>query len=156
MKQIVLSITFLFCTLFINAQKATYTSFYNANKSNSQFTMSVPVSLANFLSEDQDTEELDILVRKAKNCKVMVFTNKENITEKRFKHYVKSNAIKTLVKVKDGDSKASVYFKEDDDLIKEIIIKANSDSDKMVIVGLSISLTKDEFASVVSSIKKDM
>ncbi len=142
----------LVVTFTLSAQKTAYNDFYKDHKEDSQFSMSVPVSLANFLS-DEDTEEIDVLLKKAEHCKITVFNNEGNSIEKSFRKFARRNDLTTLVKVKDGKDKAAIYFKEKGDLIKEIIIKANSDEDKLVMVGLKVTLTKDELADIVSSLK---
>ncbi|CAL2090226.1 DUF4252 domain-containing protein [Tenacibaculum sp. 190524A05c] len=136
----------------INAQKTAYNDFYKDHKEDSQFSMSVPVSLTNFLS-DEDTEEIDVLLKKAEHCKVTIFNNEGNSVEKSFRKFARRNGLTTLVKVKDGKDRAAIYFKEKGDLIKEIIVKANSDEENLVMVGLKVSLTQDEFADIVSSLK---
>lgn len=146
--------TILICIAFVvNAQKTAYSDFYKAHKDESQFTMSVPVSLSNFLSDEDDSEELQELMKKAEHCKVVVFNDKNNKTEKDFKKFSKRKGLKTLMKVRDGKDKAGIFFIEKDDLVREIIIRANSDAEKMVMIGLKVNLTKDELATVVTKLK---
>ncbi len=137
----------------ITAQKTAYSDFYKANKEESQFSMSVPVSLGSFFSDEEDSEEFEELMKKAEHCKIVIFNNENNKTEQNFKKFTKRKGLKTLVKVRDGKDKAGVFFIEKGDLVKEIIIRANSDEEKMVMIGLKITLTKDELASVVTKIK---
>jgi hypothetical protein len=152
MKQLFTAV-FLFFSVTLLAQKTSYNKFYKAHEEASQFSMSVPVSLANFLSDEEEAEEIEVLLKKAEHCKITVFNNEGNSLEKSFRKFVRSNGLETLVKVKDGKDRAAIYFKGKNDLIEEIIIKANSDEDKLVMVGLKVSLTKDELADVISSMK---
>lgn len=152
MKQLFTAVL-LFLTVSITAQKTAYNDFYKDHKEESQFSMSVPVSLSNLISDEADTEEIDLLLKKAEHCKITVYNNEGNAIEKSFRKFARKNGLTTLVKVKDGKDKAAIYFKEKGDLIKEIIVKANSDEDKLVMVGLKITLTKDEFAEIVSDLK---
>ncbi|CAM1342749.1 DUF4252 domain-containing protein [Tenacibaculum amylolyticum] len=144
----------LFLVLTINAQKTTFSEFYNDHKEQSKFSMDVPTSLANLIADDDSSEEFDRLIKKAKKCKIIVFNNEDNSIEKDFKRFTKSKGLKTLVKVRDGKDRVGVYYKEKGDLIKELILKANSKGDSFVMVGLKITLTKDELASLMSDIKK--
>ena len=148
--------TILICIAFaINAQNTAYSDFYKANKDESQFSMSVPVSLGGFLSDEEETEEFEELMKKAEHCKIVIFNNENNTTERNFKKFSRKKGLKTLMKVRDGKDKAGIFFIEKDDLVREIIIRANSDEEKMVMIGLKITLTKDELASVVTKISKD-
>ncbi len=143
----------LLLTVTITAQKTSFSDFYKDHQDEAQFSMSVPTSLANLISDEGDSEEIDLLVKKAEHCKITVFSNKSNAIEKSFRKFARSQGLTTLVKVKDGKDKAAVYFKEKNDLIREIIIKANSDEDKLIMVGLKVKLTKDELAEIVSGLK---
>ncbi|WP_075340328.1 DUF4252 domain-containing protein [Tenacibaculum agarivorans] len=153
MRRLITIITICFTLISINAQKAAYIDFYKAHKEDAKFSMSVPVSLANFLADEGDSEELDILLKKAKHCKVMVFNNEDNEVSSDFKKFVKSRKLKTLIRVKEGKNRAAVYFVEKKDLIQEIIIKAKGDEEGLVMVGLKVTLTKDELASIMSELK---
>jgi len=153
MRRLITVITICFTFLSVNAQKAAYVDFYKAHKEEAKFSMSVPVSLANFLGDEGDSEELEALLKKAKHCKVMVFNNEDNEVSKDFKKFVKSRNLKTLVRVREGKKRAAVYFAEKNDLIQEIIIRANGDEEGLVMVGLKVTLTRDELASLMSELK---
>ncbi|MEN8835799.1 MAG: DUF4252 domain-containing protein, partial [Polaribacter sp.] len=70
---------------------------------------------------------------------------------KDFKKYIRRNNLKTMVRVKGDDSKAEFYTLEKNNLIKEIILKANSDDDSLVLLGLKTSMTKEELAKLLSN-----
>ena len=122
MKQLFTAVL-LFLTVSITAQKTAYNDFYKDHKEESQFSMSVPVSLSNLISDEADTEEIDLLLKKAEHCKITVYNNEGNAIEKSFRKFARKNGLTTLVKVKDGKDKAAIYFKEKGDLIKRLLLK---------------------------------
>ena len=81
----------------------------------------------------------------------MIFDNEGNVIAKDFKKFRKKNKLKTLARVKDNGSKAELYFIEKNNYIREIIIRANSNNDKLVLFGVKTKITKDELAAMISS-----
>ena len=67
------------------------------------------------------------------------------------KKYLRKNKLKTMARVKSDNSKAAFYILEENDIVKEIILRANSDDDKLVIFGLKTNLTTDELAEMMSN-----
>ncbi len=83
----------------------------------------------------------------------MVFNNEDASVSKDFKKYVRKNNLKTMARVKSDNSKASFYILEENDMIKEIVLQANSDEDQLVLFGLKTNITKDELAKIMSNSK---
>ncbi len=84
----------------------------------------------------------------------MVFDNENQTVSKDFKKYIRKHNLKTMVRVKGDDSKAELYTLEKNNLIKEIIFKANSDDDNLVLLGLKTSMTKEELAKLLANSDK--
>ena len=153
MKQFFTLLLFLF-VVSISAQDKTFKDFYKSHKKTADVSLNVPGFIARWFVEDNDDEEINELLAKARNYKIMVFDNNSTSIQKDLKKFVKANNLKTLVKVKDRKDRISIHFKEDKNLIREIIVNVYSeDDDESVLLGLRTKLTKKEFASVVKPMK---
>lgn len=117
----------------------------------SAFSINLNASLAgSFLSDDED-KDLKKLLKKSADFKLMVFNNDDASVSKDFKKYLRKNKLKTMARVKSDNSKAAFYILEENDIVKEIILRANSDDDKLVLFGLKTNLTTDELAEMMSN-----
>ncbi|TVZ55957.1 uncharacterized protein DUF4252 [Lutibacter sp. Hel_I_33_5] len=147
-------LTTILCALFMVsafAQETTFKKFYKTHKDHSAFSINLSASFAGSFLDDDDQEDLKSLVNKSSDFKLMVFNNEDNSVSKDFKKYIRRNKLKTLVKIKDNDSKADFYILEKNNYIREIILRASSDEDKLVLFGLKTKLTRDELSEMMSS-----
>ncbi len=149
-------ITFVFAlfVLTASAQTSTFKKFYKNHKEHSQFSLNVSASMVGSFFSDDDSDEVADLLKKSGNFKLMVFDNENQEVSKDFRRYIRKNNLKTMVRVKGDDSKAELYTLEKNNLIKEIIFKANSDDDSLVLLGLKTSMTKEELAKLLSNSDK--
>lgn len=147
-------LTILFFALFainLSAQETTFKKFYKYHSDKSAFSINLNASFAgSFLSDDED-KDLKKLLKKSGDFKLMVFNNDDASVSKDFKKYLRKNKLKTMARVKSDNSKAAFYILEENDIVKEIILRANSDDDKLVIFGLKTNLTTDELAEMMSN-----
>ena len=147
-------LTILFFTLFainLSAQETTFKKFYKSHSDKSAFSINLNASFAgSFLSDDED-KDLKKLLKKSGDFKLMVFNNDDASVSKDFKKYLRKNKLKTMDRVKSDNSKAAFYILEENDIVKEIILRANSDDDKLVLFGLKTNLTTDELAEMMSN-----
>jgi hypothetical protein len=149
-------ITFVFAlfVLTASAQTSTFKKFYKSHKEHSQFSLNVSASMVGSFFNDEDSDEVADLLKKSGNFKLMVFDNENQEVSKDFKKYIRRNKLNTMVRVKGDDSRAEFYTLEKNNLIKEIIFKANSDDDSLVLLGLKTSMTKEELAKLLSNSDK--
>ncbi|WP_397444566.1 DUF4252 domain-containing protein [Polaribacter sp. R77954] len=152
--------TFFLCLLFtINsiAQDVTFKNFYKTHKEQSAFSLNLNASFAGSFLSDDDQDDLQKLLKKSSDFKLMVFNNEDATVSKDFKKYIKKNKLKTMARVKGDDGKASFYILEKNNIIKEIILQANNDGDQLVLLGIKTNLTTDELAEMMSksNIKTD-
>ena len=140
-----------FFIITVSAQEEAFKKFYKVNKDKSAFSINLSTSLAGSFLDDEDEESLSTLIKKSSNFKLMVFDNEDDTVSKNFKKFTRKNRLKTLARVKDKEGKAEFFFIEKNKFITEIIIRANSNNDKLVLFGLKTKITKDELASVFSS-----
>ena len=145
--------TILFA-LFIfnsNAQDATFKKFHKSHQEASAFSINLSASFAGSFLNDGDNDDLQKLLKKSSEFKLMVFNNEDAAVEKDFKKYIRRNKLKTMARVKSDDNKASFYILEKNNIVKEIILQANSNEDKLVLFGLKTNLTIEELAEMMSN-----
>ena len=150
MKQLA-TIFFAFLITTISAQEASFQNFYKVNEGKSTFSINLSASLASSFLDDEDDGDLMNIIRKSSNFKLMIFDNENQDLSKDFKKFRRKNNLKTLARVKENGSKAELFFIEKNDYITEIIIRVNSDNDKLILFGLKTKITKDELAAMISS-----
>lgn len=133
------------------AQEPTFKKFYKAHSAQSAFSINLSASFAgSFLSED-DQDEIGKLLKNSDDFKLMIFKNEDGQISKDFQKYVKKNKLKTMARVKSDDSRAAFYILEKNDVVKEIVFRANSDKDQLVLFGMETNLTTDELAEMLSN-----
>lgn len=152
--------TFFLCLFFAlnsTAQEVTFKNFYKTHKEQSAFSINLNASFAGSFLSDDDHDDLQKLLKKSSDFKLMVFNNEDATVSKDFKKYIKKNRLKTMARVKGDDGKASFYILEKNNIIKEIILQANSQGDQLVLLGIKTNLTTDELAEMMSksNIKTD-
>jgi hypothetical protein len=141
----------LLITISAVAQETTFKNFYKKHKDQSVFSINLSASLAGSFLNDDDNKDLQKLLKKSGDFKLMIFNNEDAETAKDFKKYVKKHKLKTMARVKSDASKASFYILEKNDMVKEIILQANSDEDQLVLFGLKTNFTTDELAEMMSN-----
>jgi len=146
-----ITIFFAFFITTISAQDAAFQKFYKVNKDKSTFSINLSTSIASSFLDDEDDGDLMNIIKKSSNFKLMIFDNESNIVSSDFKKFRRKNKLKTLARVKENGSKAELFFIEKNNYIREIIIRANSDNDQLVLFGLKTKITKDELAAMISS-----
>jgi len=150
MKRIILFLlVVVFSKATINAQENNFKDFYKNHKREAVVSFNIPLFLVkSFISEDDIDEEI---LKKAKNFKLLVYDKKDKNIVSDFKKFSRKNNLKTLLKVKDGKDKVSLYFREEGDFINEIILVTGSDEEELVFMGLKTKeLTKDELALIIA------
>ena len=144
------TIFFAFFIATVSAQEAAFKKFYSVNKDKSTFSINLSASLAGSFLDNEDDGDLMNIIKKSSNFKLMIFDNEDNGVSSDFKKFTRKNKLKTLVRVKDKGNKASLFFVEKNNYIREIIIRANSNNDKLVLFGLKTKITKEELAAMMS------
>lgn len=145
------TILFAFFITALSAQEAKFEKFYTINKEKSTFSINLSASLAGSFLDDEDDSDLMNIIKKSSDFKLMIFDNGDNTVSNDFKKFRRKNKLKTLARVKDNGSKAELFFLEKNNLIREIVIRTNSNNDKLVLFGLKTKITHDELAAMISS-----
>ena len=153
MKRIV-TVVLVFLAVAINAQKTSFKSFYKSHKENAEVSLNVPGFIARMFIDSDDLDEEEVLIKKARNFKILTFTERVDSVSSDFKSFVESSNLKTLVRTKDGKDKAEIFFLEHKNKIREIIIMTEDKGDELVFLGLKTNLSKDEFSSLITEMEK--
>lgn len=149
MKQLTLILAFVF-SLGLSSQETTFKKFYNNHKEKTAFSLNLSASFAGSFLNDKEDAEIKKLLKKSGDFKLMVFDNENSEVSRDFKRYVKKYKLTTLMRVKEKDGNAEFYILEKNNRIKEIILRASDDEDKLVLFGLKTDMTKEELAEVFS------
>lgn len=149
MKQFTLILAFLL-TLGATAQETTFKKFYNIHKDKSAFSLNLSASFAGAFLSDDDNDEIKKILKKSGDFKLMVFENEDSEVSKDFKRYVRKYKLTTLMRVKESDGNAEFFILEKNDRVKEIILRASDDNEKLVLFGLKTDMTKEELAEMFS------
>ncbi|MDG1404286.1 DUF4252 domain-containing protein [Polaribacter sp.] len=146
-------LTIILCSLFMVstvAQETTFKKFYKKHQDQSAFSINLSASLAGSFLNNDDNEDLQKLLKKSGDFKLMIFNNDDASVSKDFKKYLRKNKLKTMARVKSDDSRAAFYILEKNEMVKEIVLQANSDNDKLILFGIKTNLTTDELAEMMS------
>ncbi len=150
MKQFLTTVVCFFI-LSSSAQEKTFTQFYQSHKKEADLSLNIPGFIANFFIDNQDDDELEALLDKSSNYKILIYDDNSDYVLKDFKKFVKKNKLKTIVRIKDGKDRVSIHYRESKNRIREIIVNIYSKEKDAVLLGLKTNLTKDELASIISS-----
>ena len=149
MKQFTLILVFLL-TLGATAQETTFKKFYNNHKDKSAFSLNLSASFAGAFLSDDDSDAIKKILKKSGDFKLMVFENEDSEVSKDFKRYIRKHKLTTLMRVKESDGNAAFFILEKNDRIKEVILRASDDNEKLVLFGLKTDMTKEELAEMFS------
>ncbi|GGK40035.1 MULTISPECIES: DUF4252 domain-containing protein [Flavobacteriaceae] len=130
------------------ASKSSFNSFYAEHKDECDFSISTPAFFANIFIPKDDVEEYKDLFRKVKHYKVMIFENKKASLDKQFDRFIKRKKYASIFKVKSNGDQVKLYFLENKNTIKEIVLKIKSDKD-FVVLGLKTNILQDDFNKIM-------
>lgn len=136
------------------ASKSSFNSFYTEHKDECEFSISTPAFFANLFIPKDDVEEYKDLFKKVKHYKVMIFENEKASLDKQFDRFIKRKNYASIFKVKSNGDQVQLYFLENKNTIKEIVLKIKSDED-FVVLGLKTNISEKDFNNFIekSSIK---
>ena len=136
------------------ASKSSFNSFYAEHKDECEFSISTPAFFANLFIPKDDVEEYKDLFKKVKHYKVMIFENEKASLDKQFDRFIKRKNYASIFKVKSNGDQVQLYFLENKNTIKEIVLKIKSDED-FVVLGLKTNISEKDFNKFIekSSVK---
>jgi len=130
------------------ASKSSFNSFYAEHKDECDFSISTPAFFANFFISEDDVEEYKDLFKKVKHYKVMIFENEKSSLDKQFDRFIKRKKYASIFKVKNNGDQVQLYFLENKNTIKEIVLKIKSDND-FVVLGLKTNISEKDFNKLI-------
>ena len=85
-------LTTILCAFFMVsavAQETTFKEFYKSHKDQSAFSINLSASIAGSFLSDDDNDDLQKLLKKSGDFKLMVFNNEDASVSKDFKKYLR-------------------------------------------------------------------
>jgi len=130
------------------ASKSSFNTFYADNKNECEFSISSPAFLANLFIPKDDVREYEDLFKKVKHYKVMVFSDASKSLDKKFNRFIKQKKYASIFRVKQNGEQVQLYFLQNKNSIKEIVLKVKSDND-YVLLGLKTNISEEDFNKII-------
>ena len=90
------------------------------------------------------------MFKNVKHYKVMIFENENTSLDKQFDRFIKRKKYASIFKVKSNGDQVQLYFLENKNTIKEIVLKIKSDED-FVVLGLKTNISEDDFNKLMEN-----
>jgi hypothetical protein len=132
------------------ASKASFNSFYEENKAECEFSISSPAFIANLFIPKDDVREYEDLFKKVKHYKVMIFSDGSASLDKKFDRFIKQKNYEAIFSINQNKEKVQLYFLQDKNAIKEIVLKIKSDND-FVVLGLKTNISEADFNKITKN-----
>lgn len=132
------------------ASKSSFNSFYEENKAECEFSISSPAFIANLFIPKDDVREYADLFKKVKHYKVMIFSDGSTSLDKKFERFIKQKHYETIFSIKQNGEKVQLYFLQDKNAIKEIVLKVKSEED-FVVLGLKTNISEADFNKITKN-----
>ncbi len=130
------------------ATKSSFHTFYQENKQESDFSISISAFIGNMFIPKKDLGEYKSLLRKAKNYDLMVFSDSEAILDKKLNKFIKRKKYSTIFRVAENGDKVQLYFLKDNNMIKEILLKVKSEND-YVLIGAKTKILEEDLNRII-------
>lgn len=132
------------------ASKTSFNSFYEENKAESEFSISSPAFITNLFIPKDDVREYEDLFKKVKYYKVMIFSEGSASLDRKFEQFIKQKNYETIFSIKQQGEKVQLYFLQDKNAIKEIVLKVKSEED-FVVLGLKTNISEADFNKITKN-----
>jgi len=132
------------------ASKSSFNSFYEENKAECEFSISSPAFIANLFIPKDDVREYEDLFKKVKHYKVMIFSDGSASLDKKFERFIKQKNYEAIFSINQHKEKVQLYFLQDKNVIKEIVLKIKSDND-FVVLGLKTNISEADFNKITKN-----
>ena len=130
------------------ATKSSFNSFYTENSADCDFSISTSAFFGNLFIPKDEVKEYSNLFKKVKHYKVMISSKEATGLDKKFDRFISRKNYNTLLKINSKGDQVQLYFLEENQIIKEVILKVKSDSD-LVLLGLKTNITEKDFSKIV-------
>ena len=121
MKNTLYTLLFIFTFSTVTAQSdKNYKTFYKTfKKEQSVFSISAPVSMANWFIGSEE-KELRKIIKRGNKVRVLVFSDESTDVNKEINNYLPSKVYEKYLTIKDKDAKIKLLVREKKDGISEI------------------------------------
>ncbi|MHB1146757.1 MAG: DUF4252 domain-containing protein [Lutibacter sp.] len=134
------------------ASKSSFNSFYEENKAECEFSISSPAFIANLFIPKEDVGEYKALFKKVKHYKVMIFSDGSTSLDRKFEKFIKQKNYETILSINQQGEKVQLYFLQNKNAIREIVLKVKSDDD-FVVLGLKTDILESDFNKIIENTK---
>lgn len=132
------------------ATKPSFSSFYEENKEECEFSISSPAFIANLFIPKEDVGEYKALFKKVKHYKVMIFSDASTSLDRKFERFIKQKNYETIFSINQHGDKVQLYFLQHKNTIREIVLKVKSDND-FVVLGLKTNILESDFNKIIEN-----
>lgn len=144
-----LLLAFIIVLLSSCATNTSFNTFYQKNQKNSDFSLGINSALIRGFLPDEDYDEVKTLLKKAKNVKILVFTEESEMVQSRFDKFINRSDFDDLIRIKSDNDKIKIYSLEKKDRIKEIILEISSDGD-LILLGLKTNISEKDLNNLLN------
>jgi hypothetical protein len=132
------------------ASKSSFNSFYEENKAECEFSISSPAFIANLFIPKNDIGEYKALFKKVKHYKVMIFSDGSTSLDRKFERFIRQKNYETIFSINQQGEKVQLYFLQNNNAIREIVLKVKSDDD-FVVLGLKTNISEADFNKIANN-----
>jgi len=132
------------------ASKSSFNSFYEENKAECEFSISSPAFIANLFIPKNDVGEYKALFKKVKHYKVMIFSDGSTSLDRKFERFIRQKNYETIFSINQQGEKVQLYFLQNNNAIREIVLKVKSDDD-FVVLGLKTNISEADFNKIANN-----
>lgn len=146
----------LFIIVFFSscAKKGTFQHFYNEHKRESDIAFAFPKYMAMLAVPGEAKEQVKYFSKGMKKVRVLVNDEDNNTINQNFKDYISSPFYEPYVVVKKDGSNFSIYAREENDIIKEIVFNVLAE-EGFVVVGILGKMDKATFREAMKEAQKE-
>ncbi|MFA5298583.1 MAG: DUF4252 domain-containing protein [Lutibacter sp.] len=132
------------------ASKSSFNSFYEDNKKECEFSISTSAFIANLFIPKKEIGEYKALFKKVKHYKVMIFSDASTSLDRKFERFIKQKNYEKILSINQQGDKVQLYFLQDKNAIREIVLKVKSDND-FVVLGLKTNILESDFNKIIEN-----
>ena len=146
---------FLIIVLFSScAKKGSFQHFYNEHKRSSDIALAFPKYMAMIAVPGDAKEEVKYFTKGMKKIRVLVNDEQDVAMGQKFNNFIKSDVYDPYVLVKKDGTQFSIYAREKDDMIREIILNISAEEGD-VVVGILGKMDKATFREAMQEAQKN-
>ncbi len=132
------------------ATKTSFHSFYKENKEASTMSIGAPSVFANLFIPKEDIDEYKEVFKKVRHYRMMIFSDNAHSIEQKFERFIKRKKYNTIFRISKNGENVQFYFLENKKVIKEVILKIESDN-SYLLFGLKTNLKEKHLNNLINN-----